>query len=187
MCVQLLSHVQLLVIPGTAACQASLGFAQTHVYWVSDAIQPSPLLLSSFPTALNLSQHQRLFQWVSPSHQMDKVFELQLQHQSFQWILGLTSFKTDCFDFLAVQGTLKSSPAPQFESISSSVLSFMVQLSHPYRSNKKNIALTIWIFGSKLVSLLFTMLSCPAFLPKSKCFLTSWLQDHLQWFWSTRK
>ena len=91
-------------MPGFPVLHYLLEFAQTHVHWISDAIQPSPLLLPSFPTALSLSQHQGLFQWVSSLHQVDKVLELQLQHQSFQWILGLISFKTDCFDFLAVQG-----------------------------------------------------------------------------------
>ena len=60
--------------------------AQTHVHWVGNAIQPSHPLLSPSPPALNLSQHQGLFQWVSSSHQVTKVLELQLQHQSFQWI-----------------------------------------------------------------------------------------------------
>ena len=65
-----------------------LKFAQTHVHWVSDAIQPShPLSPSSLP-ALNLSQHQGLFQWVGSSPQVAKVLELQLQHQSFQCILA---------------------------------------------------------------------------------------------------
>ena len=63
---------------------------QTHVHWVSDDIQPSHLLLSSSPPTFNLSQHQGFFKWVSSSHQVAKVLEFQLQHQSFQWI-----FKTD--------------------------------------------------------------------------------------------
>ena len=58
---------------------------QTHVHWVSDAIQPSYPLSSPFPPALNLSQHQGVFQWVSSSHQVAKVLEFQFQHQSFQW------------------------------------------------------------------------------------------------------
>ena len=63
---------------------------QTHVHQVGDAIQPSyPLLSPSLP-ALNLSQHQGLFKWVSSLHQVAKVLELQLQHQFFQWI-----FRTD--------------------------------------------------------------------------------------------
>ena len=58
---------------------------QTHVHWVSDVIQPSHPLSSPSLPAFNLSQHQGLFQWVTFSHQVAKVLELQLQHQSFQW------------------------------------------------------------------------------------------------------
>ena len=58
---------------------------QTHVHRVGDAIQPSHPLSSPSPPAFNLSQHQGLFQWVSSSHQVAKVLEFQLQHQSFQW------------------------------------------------------------------------------------------------------
>ena len=60
-------------------------FTQTHVHWVSDAIQPSHPLSSPSPPALKLSQHQGLFKWVSSLHQVAKVLEFQLQHQSFQW------------------------------------------------------------------------------------------------------
>ena len=62
-------------------------FAQTHVHWISDTIRPSHPLSPTSPPALNLSQHQCLFQWVSSLLQVDKV--LQLQHQSFQWIFGV--------------------------------------------------------------------------------------------------
>ena len=65
----------------------SPGAAQTHVHWVSDAIQPSHTLSSPSPPALNLSQHQGLSQWVCSSHQVAKVLELRLQHHFFQWIL----------------------------------------------------------------------------------------------------
>ena len=65
-------------------------FTQTHVHWVSNAIQPSHPLSSPSPPALNLSQHQGLFQWVSSSHQVAKVLQFQLRHQSFQW-----TFRTD--------------------------------------------------------------------------------------------
>ena len=64
-------------------------FAQTHVHWVSDAIQPSHPLLPPSPPALCLSQHQVLFQWVRSSHQVAKIVELQLQYQSCQWIFRL--------------------------------------------------------------------------------------------------
>ena len=60
-------------------------FTQTHDHWVSDAIQPSHPLSSPSPLALNLSQYQSLFKWVSSSHEVAKVLEFQLQHQSFQW------------------------------------------------------------------------------------------------------
>ena len=64
-----------------------LEFTQTHVRWVGDAIQPSHPLLSPSPPAFNLSQHQGLFKWVSSLHQVVKVLEFQLQHQSSQWTL----------------------------------------------------------------------------------------------------
>ena len=73
---------------------------------VDDVIQPSNPLLSPSPPALNLSQHQCLFKWVSSLHQVAKL--LDLQHQSFQWYSGLISFRMDWLDLLAVQGTLKS-------------------------------------------------------------------------------
>ena len=61
--------------------------AQVHVHCIGDAVRPSHPLMPSSPSALDLSQHQGLFQWVSCSHQMIKILELQLQHQSFQWVL----------------------------------------------------------------------------------------------------
>ena len=72
--------------PGFPVHHQLLELIKTHVHWVGDAIQPSHPLSSPFPPAFNLSQHQGLFQWVSSSHQVVKVLELQLQHQSFQWI-----------------------------------------------------------------------------------------------------
>ena len=73
-------------VPGLPVHHQLLEFTQTHVwYWIGDAIQPSHPLSSPSPPALNLSQHQGLFKWVSSSHQVAKVLEFQLQHQSFQW------------------------------------------------------------------------------------------------------
>ena len=101
-------------------------FTQTHVHWVGDAIQPSRSLLSPSPPALNLSQHQGLFKWVSSSYQVAKVLEFQLQRQSFQWI-----FRTDfIYDGLvgspcSPRDSQESSPTPQFKSINSLVLSFL--------------------------------------------------------------
>ena len=130
--VQSLSHVQLFVTPWTAAREASLihhqlpEFTQTHVHWVGDAIQPSHPLSSPSPPAFNLSQHQGLFQWVSSSHQVSKVLELQLQHPSFQWI-----FRTNfCYNWLvgspcSPRDYLESSPTPQFKSINCLALRFL--------------------------------------------------------------
>ena len=72
--------------PGFPVHQQLPELARTHVHRVSDAIQSSHPLSSPSPPAFNLSQHQGLFKWVSSSHQVAKVLEFQLQHQSFQWI-----------------------------------------------------------------------------------------------------
>ena len=72
--------------PGFPVLHYLLDFAQTHVRWVSDAIQPSHPLSPSSSITFNPSQHQGLFQWVGSSHKAAKVLELQLQHHSFQWI-----------------------------------------------------------------------------------------------------
>ena len=152
---------------------------QTHVHWVSDAVQPSHPLSSPSPSALNLSQHQGLFKWVNSS--LAKVLEFQLQHQSFSEHPGLISFRMDWLDLLAVQGTLES--LLQHHSSKASVLRhsafFTVQLSHPYMTTGKTIALTRWTFVGKVMSLLFNMLSRLAItlLPRSKCLLISWLQS----------
>ena len=70
--------------PGLLIHHQLLELVQTHVHRISDAIQPSHLLLSPSPPAFNLSQHQGLFKWVSSLHQVAKVLEFQFQHQSFQ-------------------------------------------------------------------------------------------------------
>ena len=93
----------------------------------------------------------------------------------------LISFKIDWFDLHVVQGTLKSllQHNSSKESIFRCSTFFMVQLSHPYMTTGKTIALTTWTFAGKVMSLLFNMLSrlVIAFLPRSKCLLISWLQS----------
>ena len=124
--------------PGFPVLHYLLEFAQIHVPSVGNAIWPSLPLPLSIPFAFNLSQHQGLFQWVSFSHQV-------LKHQSYQWILWLISFRIAWFDLLTVQRTLKS--LLQHHNSKSSVLRwsafFMVQLSHPYTTIGKTIALNI--------------------------------------------
>ena len=147
-------------------------FTQTQVHWVGDAIQPSHPLLSPSLPALNLSQHQGLFKWVSSSQNIG-VSALSNEYS------GLISFRMDWLDLLAVQGTLKS--LLHHYSSKASILQcsafFIVQLSHPYMTAGKTIALTRWTFVGKVMSLLFNMLSrlVITYLPRSKHLLVSWL------------
>ena len=163
-------------MPGLPVHHQLPEFTKTHSHWVGDAIQPSHPLSSPPVPAFNLSQHQGLFQWVSYLHQVAKVLEL--QHQSFQWIFRTVSFRMDWLDLLAVQGTLKSL---QHHNSKASVLwhsaFFMVQISHPYMTTGKTIALTRRTFVGKVMSLLFNTLSSMviAFLSRSKRLLISWL------------
>ena len=167
--------------PGLPVYHQHLEFTQTQVHQVSDALQPSHPLSSPSPPAFNLSQHQGLFQWVSPSHQVAKVLEFQFSISPSYEYSGLISFRIVLFDLLAAQGTLKS--LLQHHSSKASILwhsAFCtVQLSHAYMMTGKTIALTRWTFVGKLMYLLFNMLSrlVIAFLPGSKCLLISWLQS----------
>ena len=154
---------------------------QTHVHWVSDAIQPSHPLSSPFPPALNLSQHQGLFKWVSSLHQVAKYWHFSFNISPSKEHSSLISFKTDWLDLLSVQGTLKS--LLQHHSSKALVLRhsvfFIVQLSHPYMTTGKTIALTRQTFVDKVMSLLFNMLSrlVITFLVRSKRLLISCLQS----------
>ena len=116
---------------------------------ISSSVVPSP-------PDLSLSQHQGLFKWVSSPHQVANVLEFQLQHHP-----GLISFRMDWLDLLAVQGTLKT--LLQYHSLEASILRrsafFTVQLSHPYMTTGKTIALTRRTFVDRVMSLLFNMLS----------------------------
>ena len=144
--------------PGLPVPHHLLEFAQVHVHCINDAVQPSHPLTPS-PSALNLSQHQGLFQWVICSHQMTKILELQLHHQSSSEYSGLISFKIDWFDLLAVQETFRS--LLQHHSSKASVLwcsaFFMVQVSKPLGdvTPGKTIALTIRTFVGRVLFLLF--------------------------------
>ena len=168
-------------IPGLPVHHQLLESTQTHVYRVSDAIQPSHPLSSPSPPALNLSQLQDLFKWVSSLHQVPKYWSFSFNISPSNEHPGLISFRMDWLDLLAVQGTHKS--LLQYHSSKASILLhwafFIVQLSHPYINTWKIIALTRWTFVDKVMSLLFNMLSrlVITFLPRSKCLLTSWLQS----------
>ena len=94
-------------MPGFPVLHHLLEFAQTHVHWVGDAIQPSPPLSFPSPPAI-FPSIKGIFQWVSLLHQVAKVLEFQFQHQSFNEYSGSIFFRMDWLDLLAVQGTLKS-------------------------------------------------------------------------------
>ena len=163
--------------------------AQTHAHWVSDTsnhlILSHPLLLlpSIFPSIRAFSNELALhiggqsigaqsFQWVSSSHQWPKYWSFSFSISSSNDYSGLISFRMDWFDLFATQGILKS--LLQHHSSKASVLwhstLFIVQFSHPYITTGKTITLTRWTFVSKVMSLLFNMLSglVIAFLPRSK-------------------
>ena len=110
--------------PGFPVLHYLQEFAQTHVHWVSDAIQPSYPLSPPSPPALNLFPHQGLFQWLGSSHQGAKVLEFQLQHQAFQWIFR-ADFSEDqlVWSPCCSSDSQESSPATQFKSINSLALS----------------------------------------------------------------
>ena len=92
--------------PGFPVLHCLLEFAQTHVHWINDAIQPSHPLLPPSPPAFNLFQNQGLFQWVGSSH--PKYWGFSFSIRPSNEYSGLISFRIDWFDVLAVQGTLKS-------------------------------------------------------------------------------
>ena len=144
---------------------------QIYVHWVSDAIQPSHPLSTPSPSAFNFSQHKGLFKWVLhirwPKYW---TFNFTISPSSEYW--GLISFRMDWLDLLAAQGTLKS--LLQHHSSKAPILwrsAFLItQLSHPYMTTGKTIALTRWIFVGKVISLLFNRLSMLVitFLPRRK-------------------
>ena len=175
--------------PGFHVLHCFPKFAQTHAHWVSDAIQLSYPLLPPTTPALNLSQHQGLFQWVRSLHQGPKYWSFSISPSNEY--SELISFRIDWFDLLAVQGTLKS--LLQHYSSKASILwhsaFFMVQLSYLCMTTGKTIALTRWTFVGKVMSLLFHTLSrfVIAFLPRRKHLLICGCSHHPKWFWSPSK
>ena len=150
-------------------------FTLTHV--------PSPAL--NFPSIRVFSNESGLcIRWT-------KHWSFSFSISPFNEYLGLIFFRMDWLDLLAVQGTLKS--LLKHYSSKASILPhsafFIIQPSHPCMTTGKAIALTRWTFVGKVMSLLFIMLYrlVITFLPRSKCLLISWLQSHLQWFWSPQK
>ena len=147
--------------------------AQIYVHWVDDAIQPShPLSFSSL--AFSLFQHQGLYQWVSSSYQVTKYWSFSFSISPSNKYLGLISFRLTGLILLAVQGTIHIQSLLQHDSSKASVLQlsafFMIQLLKLSMTTEKTITLTRWTFVSKVMTLLFNMLSMFVidFLPMSK-------------------
>ena len=185
--VQLLSCVQLFLTPWTAARQASLSITNSQSLFTLTAIvlvMPSNhlilccplLLLSSIFPSIGVFSNESVLHIRWPKY-WSFSFSISLSNE----YSGLISFRMDWLDRLAVQGTLKS--LLQHHSSKAPILLFsaffIVQLSHPYTTTGKTIALTRWTFVGKVMSLFFNMLSTLiiTFLPRSKCLLISWLQS----------
>ena len=147
-------------------------FTQTHVYWVGDAIQPSYPLSSPSPPACHLSQYQVFSNELDLLIRWPKYWIFHFNISSSNEYSGLIFSRIEWLGLLAVQGTLKS--LLQHHRSKPSILQcsvfFIVQLSHPYMTTGKTIALTRRTFVGKVMSLLFNMLSrlVITFLPRSK-------------------
>ena len=185
--VQLLSCVWLFVTPWIAAHQASLSItkSQSSLRLMSiESVMPSRHLILCCPLLLlpPIPPSIRVFSNESTLHmRWPKYWSFSFSIIPSEEIPGLISFRMDWLDLLAVQGTLKS--LLQYHSSKASILRrsafFTVQLSHPYMTTGKTIALTRWTFVGKVMSLLLNILSklYITFLPRSKRLLISWLQS----------
>ena len=195
--VQLLSRVRLSATPWTAAHQASLSITNSRnlpklmsIEWVMPSnhlILCCPLLLlpSIFPGIRGFSNESALrIRW-------PKYWSFSFNISPSNENPGLISFRMDWLDLLSLQGSLKS--LLQHHSSKASILQhsafFTVQISHPYLTTGKTVALTRRTFVGKVMSLLFNMLSklVIIFLPRSKRLLISWLQSLSALFWSPPK
>ena len=163
-------------MPGLPVLHQLPELTQTHVHWVGDAIQPSHPLSS--PSTFDLSQHQGLFQWVSSSHQVVRVLEFQLQHQSFHEYSGLISLGLNGLISLQSKGLSRvfSNTTIQKHQFFGTQLSLWSN-SHIHTTIGNITALTRGTLVGKVMSLLFNMLSrfVIAFLPSSERLLISWL------------
>ena len=185
--VQSLSCIQLFATPWTAACQASLSITNSQSLlklMPIESVMPSNHLIRCRPLLPlpSVFPRIRVFSSESVLHiRWPKCRSLSFSISPSSEYSGLISFRIDWLDLLAVQGTLKS--LLQHHSSNTSILwhsaFFMVQLSHPYMTTGKTVALTRWTFVGKVMSLLFNMLSrlVITFLPRSKHLLILWLQS----------
>ena len=195
--VQLLRCIRLSATPWTAACQASLSITNSRSLpklMSTESVMPSNHLILCCPLLLLLSIFPSItvFSKESAFHiRWPKYWSFSINISPSNEHPGLISFRMDWLHLLAVQGTLTS--LLQHHNSKASILRpsafFTVQISHPYMTTGKTIALTRRTFVDKVMSLLFNMLSTLVitFLPKSKCFYFHGYSHHLQWFWSPEK
>ena len=195
--VQLLNHVQLFATPWTAACQAYMLIknSQSLLKLMSiESVMPSNHLILCHPLLLlpSIFPSIRVFSNESALHiRWPKNWSFSFNISPSNGHLGLISFRMDWLDFLAVEGILKN--LLQHQSSKASIhwhsAFFIVQLSYPYMTTGKTIALTRQIFVGKVMSLLFNMLSrmVITFLPRNKCLLVSWLQSPSAVIWEPKK
>ena len=144
--------------PGFTALHCLLEFAHTHVHWFGDAIWPSHPLLPSSPLAFNHSQHQGLFQWVSSSCQAAKALDLQLQHQSFQWIFRVDFLPDWLVGSCCLKDSQESSPAPQFERTILWHFVFFMSSSHIHTWLLETAR--FWLYGLLLAKWCFWFRMC---------------------------
>ena len=185
--IQLLSRVRLFATPWTAASQASLSITNSRSLpkpMSIESVMPSNHLILCHPLLLlpSIFPSIRVFSNESALHiRWTKYWSFSFNISPSNEHLGLISFRMDWLDLLAAQWTVKS--LLQHHSSKASILwysaLFIVQLSHPYLTTGKTVALTKWTFVDKVMSLLFYMLSrlVITFLPRSNCLLISWLQS----------
>ena len=148
-----------------------LEFAQTHVHWVGDAIQPSHPLLSPSPPAFYLSQHHCLFQWVSSSHQVTQVLELQHQHHFFQWIFRI-DFALDCPLYPFVKG-------PGWFTLSFVSLKNLVFAAHC------SWLLTVTSYSCRFIVMYERKANCPSVVTLLWPVLEP--EAHINWIYSAKK
>ena len=184
--VQSLSHVPLCEtmncsLPGFPVHHQLLESTQIHVHWAGDAIQPSHPLSSPSPPPLNFPSIRVFSNESALRIRWPQYWSFSFKISPSNEHLGQISFRMEWLEILAVQGTLKSlfQCHSSKASIHRSSAFFIVQLSHPYTTTGKTIALTRWTFVDKVMSLLFNMLSrlVITFFPRSKHLLISWLQS----------
>ena len=165
-------------MPGLPVHHQLLEFIYTHFHWVGDAIQPSHPLSSPSHPAFNLSQYQGLFKWVSSLLRWPKYWSFSFNISPSNEHSRLISCRKTGWMSLQSKDSQESLPTHSSKTILRCSAFFIGQLSHLYMTTGKTIALMRWTFVSKVISLLFNMLSklVITFLPRSKHLLISWLQ-----------